>query len=302
MYNTEEVKPAPTRWGAVFDERRPYKGKVTAYDSPIYIADAALYLMKTQPDLGIENPYALGRRSSSPRRSTCSRSSGARRRVLVGLPQGDPGLQDRRHRHRHHLAGDRQPRPRPTRSRSRRSCPRRVDRLVGHLDDRREGRAPQLRLPVDEPHHLSPEANAQVAEWFGEAPANSKACDQTTEGPTTARPTTPATRPTPTDPVLDHADRAVPRRPHRRQVHDLPGVDPGLDRDQGLTTPATTRPISPDQSAGQAASRPVTAPRQFCWCRPCRVGWSWRTSDRSRRCSSRRSGPPTRSPARSSAR
>ncbi|MFI5429401.1 extracellular solute-binding protein [Aeromicrobium sp. UC242_57] len=36
-----------------------YKGKVTAYDSPIYIADAALYLMKHQPDLGIKNPYAL---------------------------------------------------------------------------------------------------------------------------------------------------------------------------------------------------------------------------------------------------
>ena len=32
---------------------------MTAYDSPIYIADAALYLMKTQPDLGIEDPYAL---------------------------------------------------------------------------------------------------------------------------------------------------------------------------------------------------------------------------------------------------
>ena len=45
--------------GVVFDENSPYKGKVTAYDSPIYIADAALYLMKTQPDLGIENPYAL---------------------------------------------------------------------------------------------------------------------------------------------------------------------------------------------------------------------------------------------------
>jgi putative spermidine/putrescine transport system substrate-binding protein len=32
---------------------------VTAYDSPIYIADAAMYLMAHNPDLGIENPYAL---------------------------------------------------------------------------------------------------------------------------------------------------------------------------------------------------------------------------------------------------
>ena len=58
-YNTDVVKPAPTSWGAVFDDASKYDGKVTAYDSPIYIADAALYLMKHQPDLGIKNPYAL---------------------------------------------------------------------------------------------------------------------------------------------------------------------------------------------------------------------------------------------------
>jgi len=59
MYNTEKVNPAPTSWAAVFDDASQYAGKVTAYDSPIYIADAALYLMNTQPDLGIKDPYAL---------------------------------------------------------------------------------------------------------------------------------------------------------------------------------------------------------------------------------------------------
>ena len=59
MYNKDVVKPAPTSWGAVFDANSPYKGKVTAYDEPIYIADAALYLMKTDKSLGITNPYAL---------------------------------------------------------------------------------------------------------------------------------------------------------------------------------------------------------------------------------------------------
>ena len=59
MSLSSAVQPAPTSWSAVFDENSPYKGKVTAYDSPTYIADAALYLMKTQPDLGITNPYAL---------------------------------------------------------------------------------------------------------------------------------------------------------------------------------------------------------------------------------------------------
>ncbi len=58
-YNLAAVTPAPTSWSVVFDANSPYKGKITAYDSPIYIADAALYLMKTKPDLKITNPYAL---------------------------------------------------------------------------------------------------------------------------------------------------------------------------------------------------------------------------------------------------
>jgi putative spermidine/putrescine transport system substrate-binding protein len=58
-YNPAVVTPAPTSWAAVFDASSPYKGKITAYDSPIYIADAALYLSKTKPDLKITNPYAL---------------------------------------------------------------------------------------------------------------------------------------------------------------------------------------------------------------------------------------------------
>ncbi|WP_236685376.1 extracellular solute-binding protein [Demequina salsinemoris] len=59
MYNTDVVDPAPTSWDVVFDNASDYAGAVTAYDSPIYIADAAVYLMSTEPDLGITNPYAL---------------------------------------------------------------------------------------------------------------------------------------------------------------------------------------------------------------------------------------------------
>ncbi len=51
--------PAPTSWDVTFESDSPYAGKVTAYDSPIFIADAALYLMAHQPDLGITDPYAL---------------------------------------------------------------------------------------------------------------------------------------------------------------------------------------------------------------------------------------------------
>ncbi len=59
MYSVDTVTPAPTSWSAVFDDAAQHSGKVTAYDSPIYIADAAVYLMAHKPDLGIKNPYAL---------------------------------------------------------------------------------------------------------------------------------------------------------------------------------------------------------------------------------------------------
>ena len=59
MYSVDTVTPAPTSWRAVFDDAAQHSGKVTAYDSPIYIADAAVYLMAHKPELGIKNPYAL---------------------------------------------------------------------------------------------------------------------------------------------------------------------------------------------------------------------------------------------------
>jgi putative spermidine/putrescine transport system substrate-binding protein len=62
MWNENVVKPAPASWSVVFDGSKKYKGKVTAPDNPIYIADAALYLSKTKPELGITNPYALDKK------------------------------------------------------------------------------------------------------------------------------------------------------------------------------------------------------------------------------------------------
>ena len=59
MYDPTVVTTPPDSWSVVFDADSPYKGKVTAYNYAIYVADAALYLMKTKPDLKITNPYAL---------------------------------------------------------------------------------------------------------------------------------------------------------------------------------------------------------------------------------------------------
>jgi putative spermidine/putrescine transport system substrate-binding protein len=57
LYNTKKVKPAPTSWSVIYS--KAYKGRVTVPDNPIQIADAALYLSKTKPSLGIKDPYEL---------------------------------------------------------------------------------------------------------------------------------------------------------------------------------------------------------------------------------------------------
>jgi putative spermidine/putrescine transport system substrate-binding protein len=60
IYNSTKVKPAPTSWSALYSEK--YKGKITVPDNPIQIADAALYLSKTKPSLGIKDPYELNKK------------------------------------------------------------------------------------------------------------------------------------------------------------------------------------------------------------------------------------------------
>ncbi|MDX2212236.1 MAG: ABC transporter substrate-binding protein [Oculatellaceae cyanobacterium bins.114] len=64
MYNTEVFSQPPTSWNVIFEEQtlsdgKSNKGRVQAYDGPIYIADAALYLKAHQPELGITDPYEL---------------------------------------------------------------------------------------------------------------------------------------------------------------------------------------------------------------------------------------------------
>jgi len=64
MYNTTVFPTPPTSWQVLFEEQtlpdgKSNKGRVQAYDGAIYMADAALYLMTAQPELGIKDPYEL---------------------------------------------------------------------------------------------------------------------------------------------------------------------------------------------------------------------------------------------------
>ena len=57
LYNTKKFANKPTSWSVIYDTAN--KGLVTVPDNPIQIADAALYLSKTKPELKITDPYEL---------------------------------------------------------------------------------------------------------------------------------------------------------------------------------------------------------------------------------------------------
>jgi putative spermidine/putrescine transport system substrate-binding protein len=64
MYNTEAFPEAPDTWGVIYLEQelpdgQSNQGRVQAFDGPIALADAALYLMTHNPELGITDPYSL---------------------------------------------------------------------------------------------------------------------------------------------------------------------------------------------------------------------------------------------------
>lgn len=180
MYNTDDVKPAPTSLSAVFDpaEAGKYGGKVTAYDSPIYIADAALYLMATQPDLGIENPYELDEEQFNAAIDLLKQQNenvgeywADYTKEITAFTNGDSQIGTTWQVINQLLQGDNQP----------------VEAVLPEEGSTGWSDTWMISSDAQNPncmyewmnYIISPKVNAEVAEWFGEAPANSKACDFT---------------------------------------------------------------------------------------------------------------------------
>ena len=180
-YNTAVVSPAPTSWGAVFDTASPYKGKITAYDSPIYIADAALYLSKTKPDLKITNPYALDDTQFAAAVELLKAQRGIISKYWAAYTDevNSFGAQES-------VLGT--------------AWQINVNLINGEGKVKVEGVVPSegatgwsdtwmIATKAQHPncmykwmdYIISPSANAQVAEWFGEAPAQTLACEKTSD-------------------------------------------------------------------------------------------------------------------------
>ena len=181
VFNTEAfADAAPDSWGVMFEGGTAADGAVSVYDSPIYIADAALYLMATQPDLGITNPYALDQDQFDAAIALLEEQqplvgqfwslytdqqaaleggtvlAGTTWQVIVNLAQGNDAPID---------------------------AVKPVEGATGWSDtwmiSSQAANPNCMYLWMD--WIISPEANAQVAEWFGEAPSNAESCALTSD-------------------------------------------------------------------------------------------------------------------------
>ena len=246
MYNTDIGHARPDQLGRRLrpGRGRAYAGKITAYDGPIYIADAALYLKAHKPELGITDPYELTQPQFDAAVELLKEQRPFVGKYWSAVRRRDRQLHQRHDRRRHDLAVPGQ-HPRGAASRSAGRPHRGDDRLGGHLDAVAKAQHPNCMLKWMA-WMLTPEVQAQVAEYFGEAPANPKACQylDASYGPTSSRTSAPLTTSTTSfynaiafwkTPLPDCGDD------RGADVHRLLGLDPRMDGDQGL---------SPDPVAG----------------------------------------------------
>jgi putative spermidine/putrescine transport system substrate-binding protein len=182
QWNPDAVKPDPTSWDVVFDPAKAAEqaGKVTAYDNAIYIADAALYLRTHQPELGIEDPYELDQEQFDAAIDLLKQQN-----EYIGEYWSDYTKQIAAFANGDSTVGT-------------------TWQIITNLAEA-EGINVKNTLPSEGAtgwsdtwmlsseaknpncmylwmnHIVSPEANAAVAEYFGEAPANEKSCALTAD-------------------------------------------------------------------------------------------------------------------------
>jgi putative spermidine/putrescine transport system substrate-binding protein len=186
MWNSEDVKPAPTSWNVMFDPKvaAKYKGKISAYDDPIYIADAAVYLKAHQPELGIENPYELNEEQFEAavnllkeQRANIGEYWSDAAKQISAFASGDDALGTTWQYQYFALKGEGHPVAASPASQ-------------GFLPSEGATGWSDTWMISSEAKHpncmymwmnwiVSPKVNAEVAEYFGEAPAQTLACEQT---------------------------------------------------------------------------------------------------------------------------
>jgi putative spermidine/putrescine transport system substrate-binding protein len=176
MYNTDVVTTPPTSWDVVWNGGADGTGKVSVYDSSIYIADAALHAKQKQPDLGIDNPYQLTQPQFDAaiallekQRDAGALYWGTYADQVASYTAGDVTTGTSWQFQANLLQGDNQP-------------------IAAVLPDEgstgwsdtwmiaKNAKHPNcMYMWMD--HMASAEANGQATVWFGEAPTSQQACD-----------------------------------------------------------------------------------------------------------------------------
>ncbi|HXZ57031.1 MAG TPA: ABC transporter substrate-binding protein [Gaiellaceae bacterium] len=180
MWRTDVVKPAPTSWAVIWNKNNPYRGKISIYDDSIFIADAALYLKATQPDLGITNPYQLNDKQFSAAVNLLKSL-----KPNVGEWWADYAKQIQSYANKDDVVGTTWPYQENI---------LKADKQPVQAIKPKEGTTGwsdtwMIYSKAAHPNCMylwmnyieSPQAQAKVAEFFGEAPANLKACSYTTD-------------------------------------------------------------------------------------------------------------------------
>ena len=187
MWRTDHVSPTPLSWSVLLDptQAAKYRGKISVYDDPIYIADAAVYLKAHDPSLNITNPYELDSKQFNAAVSLLKRQ-----RPNVGEYWSDAAKQIQAYASGDDYVGT--------------TWQYQYFALKGKNVAVASSPASQGFVPTEgatgwsdtwmissKAQHpncmylwmnyiVSPMVNAEVAQFFGEAPAQSKACEPAT--------------------------------------------------------------------------------------------------------------------------
>jgi putative spermidine/putrescine transport system substrate-binding protein len=187
MWNTDDVKPAPNSWSILLDPKQAakYKGKISAYDDPIYIADAAVYLKAHDPSLKIDNPYELNDDQFNAavdllkqQRANVGEYWNDAAKQIQGYTNGDDQVGTTWQYQYFQLKGDNQPVAISPASSG--FVPK--EGATGWSDTWMisSSAAHPNCMYMWMNYIVSPKVNAEVAQYFGEAPAQTKACDPST--------------------------------------------------------------------------------------------------------------------------
>jgi putative spermidine/putrescine transport system substrate-binding protein len=182
VFRKDKLPASTDSWAPMWDGTQA--GKLSVYDNPIFIADAAVYLKATQPDLEIDNPYELDQKQFDAAVDLLKKQKPQIAKYWDGttyasqvttFKSGETTVGTTWPYQTNLMAAEKPPVPV--------SSVKPKEGTTGWSDTwmiAKNAKHPNcMYLWMN--YIISPAANAKVAEYFGEAPSNEKACALTAD-------------------------------------------------------------------------------------------------------------------------